>query len=367
MTKKASYEYKFPSIKGIQASQEYYIAMCPLRLIPKIFLFDEEELVPELRAQRVLNKSRIPDISNYILDNPKSYVFSALSASIDGDLRFIPAEGVADDDAVGTLHIPMSATFIINDGQHRRAAIEEAIKEKPELADETIAIVFFKDKGLKKSQQMFADLNRYAVKPSKSLGVLYDHKDPTAEITRNVVKDSNVFKNLVEFEKTTLAPRSRRLFTMSSIHQANKLLLSSQDSEDIAKLSLIATEFWDELDQYIPEWYAMRSNKASSGEIRQDFIHSHSVALSAFGRFGSTLLKDKNWKTKLANIESIDWRRTNSALWEGRAMRDGKISKAHDCILLTSIFLKEKAGLSLTPEEESKENKFKEERNIKNG
>ena len=188
MTKKASYEYKFPSIKGIQASQEYYIAMCPLRLIPKIFLFDEEELVPELRAQRVLNKSRIPDISNYILDNPKSYVFSALSASIDGDLRFIPAEGVADDDAVGTLHIPMSATFIINDGQHRRAAIEEAIKEKPELADETIAIVFFKDKGLKKSQQMFADLNRYAVKPSKSLGVLYDHKDPTAEITRNVVK-----------------------------------------------------------------------------------------------------------------------------------------------------------------------------------
>ena len=67
MTKKASYEYKFPSIKGIQASQEYYIAMCPLRLIPKIFLFDEEELVPELRAQRVLNKSRIPDISNYIL------------------------------------------------------------------------------------------------------------------------------------------------------------------------------------------------------------------------------------------------------------------------------------------------------------
>ena len=79
------------------------------------------------------------------------------------------------------------------------------------------------------------------------------------------------------------------------------------------------------------------------------------------------MLKDKNWKTKLANIESIDWRRSNTALWEGRAMRDGKISKAHDCILLTSIFLKEKAGLSLTPEEESKENKFKEERNIKNG
>ena len=72
-------------------------------------------------------------------------------------------------------------------GQHRRAAIEEAIKEKPELADETIAIVFFKDKGLKKSQQMFADLNRYAVKPSKSLGVLYDHKDLYDHIKHQVI------------------------------------------------------------------------------------------------------------------------------------------------------------------------------------
>ena len=31
----------------MQASREYYISMCPLRLISKIFLFDEAELVPE--------------------------------------------------------------------------------------------------------------------------------------------------------------------------------------------------------------------------------------------------------------------------------------------------------------------------------
>ena len=59
----SSFEYVFPSIRGIQAQREFYVSMCPLRLIPRVFLFNEEELVPELRAQRVLNKSRLPEIA----------------------------------------------------------------------------------------------------------------------------------------------------------------------------------------------------------------------------------------------------------------------------------------------------------------
>lgn len=40
----AGFEYTFPAIRGIQAGREFYISMCPLRLIPKIFIFDEDEL-----------------------------------------------------------------------------------------------------------------------------------------------------------------------------------------------------------------------------------------------------------------------------------------------------------------------------------
>ena len=64
-----AFEYTFPAIRGIQAGREYYASMCPLKLIPKIFLFDEEELVPEVRAQRILNKSRVPEMAAYILQN----------------------------------------------------------------------------------------------------------------------------------------------------------------------------------------------------------------------------------------------------------------------------------------------------------
>src|SRR5690242_13275206 len=137
--------------------------MCPLRLIPRMFLFDEEELTPEMRAQRTLNKGRVPEIARYIVDNTDSYVFSALTASVDADVHFEPIASDGPSERVGTLTIPMSARFVINDGQHRRAAIQSALVENPALGDESIAIVMFLDVGLERCQQMFADLNRYAV------------------------------------------------------------------------------------------------------------------------------------------------------------------------------------------------------------
>jgi len=163
-----SFGWTFPAIRGVQAGREYYVSMCPLRLIPRIFLFDEEELVPELRAQRTLNKNRVPEIARYILDNRRDYVFSALTASVDAKVRFEPVGEGDEGTRMGALHIPMAAKFIINDGQHRRAAIDMALKEKPELGSESIAVVFFLDIGLDRSQQMFADLNRYAIRPASA-------------------------------------------------------------------------------------------------------------------------------------------------------------------------------------------------------
>lgn len=121
--------YRFPVVKGVQATREYYIAMIPLKMIPKLFTQDEEYVPPEHRAQRKLNESRIPVISKYILNNRKSYVFSALAASIDGKFKFCPSE-YPD---VGVLEISMDAKLLINDGQHRKAAILEAISEDDSL------------------------------------------------------------------------------------------------------------------------------------------------------------------------------------------------------------------------------------------
>ena len=215
------FSYTFPAIRGVQAGREFYVSMCPLRLLAKLFVFDNEELMPELRAQRSINRSRIPEIARYIVGNSDSYTFSAITASIDGKVSFEPV-GSSDTAhfRMGTLTVDLDAKFIVNDGQHRRAAIEQALEEKPELGAETIAVVFFHDRGLERCQQMFADLNRHAVKPSPSLSVLYDHRNAAASLAKHLGLTSRVFRNLIESERSSLSKRSRKLFTLSALHRS---------------------------------------------------------------------------------------------------------------------------------------------------
>ena len=72
---------------------------------------------------------------------------------------------------------------------------------------------------------MFADLNRHAVRPSRSLGLLYDHRDERVKLTKLMVARSALFKDFIETERSTLSMRSRKLFTLSAVHTANKALI----------------------------------------------------------------------------------------------------------------------------------------------
>ncbi len=65
----------FPAMCGHMGNREYYVAMVKLANVPKLFKFhDWGELPPEQRAQRVLQKSRIPEIARYILENEDGYL-----------------------------------------------------------------------------------------------------------------------------------------------------------------------------------------------------------------------------------------------------------------------------------------------------
>ena len=140
-------KYGFDAIRGTQAKRDFYVAMCPLKIIPKLFIFNDYDIPPELRAQRTLRETRIPAIKDYILNNPDDYTFSSLTASVDGLMEFSPFPSLGKDGKLGRLNINMDSRLLINDGQHRRKAIEEALKEKPELGSEMISVVFFQDDG----------------------------------------------------------------------------------------------------------------------------------------------------------------------------------------------------------------------------
>ncbi|MBI3865717.1 MAG: DNA sulfur modification protein DndB [Planctomycetia bacterium] len=358
------FEYIFPSIRGVQAGREHYISMCPLRLIPRIFLFDEEELRPELRAQRVLNKQRVPEMARYIVANPKDYTFSALTASIDGKVQFEALGETSSERSIGSLRVPMTARFVINDGQHRRAAIESALHENPDLGDETIAVVFFLDVGLKRCQQMFADLNRHAIRPTPSLGLLYDHRDEGANLAKEVTERVPVFNGLTETERSTISNRSIKLFTLSGIHNATHALLSGLELKSREEQANLAVEYWIEVSRHIPDWLHAKDRRVSAADLRRDFIHAHTLALAALARVGNALLSQhrSDWKGRLKKLDSLDWSRASSGMWEGRAMNAGRLSKRSVNVMLTGNLIKRHLGLSLTADEQTLESRFRKKK-----
>lgn len=347
----------FPVIRGLQAHREYYVAMWSLRMLRQISIFDEDELPPELRAQRTLNKTRIPEICGYILDNPDDYVFSALTVSIDSNVMFDPLPG---QDKLGLLRVPMDARFIINDGQHRRAAIIEALDQRPELGVETIAVVFFLDIGLDRCQQMFADLNRHAIRPSRSLGLLYDHRNDKARLAKHVVMKSDVFRDIVDMEKTSLAKRSRKLFTLSAFHNACADLVEGLATGHLESDAALARHFWEAVAEHFPAWGRVRENRLPASEVREGYIHSHGIALQALGKAGNTLLKElpNEWQTRLSALEQIDWSKNNANLWEGRAMIGGKISKVTTNVVLVTNVIKKALSLPLNEEQQRIEDAY---------
>ena len=316
--------FVFPAVKGIQANKEYFTAMVPLEIIPKIFQFADEELPPEIRAQRILNKSRIPEMRDYIINNPESYVFSSLTVSVDGAMLFEPINEA--DPMIGHISISMSARFLINDGQHRRAAIAEAIKINPDLKHEHISVVFYHDKGLKSSQQMFSDLNRYAIRPTKSINILFNSREESSIIAKEVVKDVSVFTGLTEKEKTTVSNRSKALFTLSAISTATIELLKDVKL-DMPEKTKLAIEFWNEVASIMPEWLAVMRQEKRSSEVRSGSICSLSITLVAIGHGGNKLLHTypHDWKERIANLAKVDWKKDNP-IWNDLVFVNGKVA-----------------------------------------
>lgn len=349
---KNNFFYTFPAIKGNQANRDFFVIMCPLSILSKLFIFNDSELPPEYRAQRILNKSRIPEITSYMLNNPSDYVFSSLTASIDGEFHF-SALNEDFDKTIGTLKVSMDSYLLINDGQHRRAAIENALGVNPELGKETISVVLFIDEGLKRSQQIFSDLNKHAVNVSKSIGILYDSRDPIAMITKSILEKNNYLKNYTDKENPSLSKFSPKLFTLSSINATNKKLVNKLNIKDTKTLTF-AEDFWTVLCENMVEWQFVFNKATNPHLFRTDYISSHGVVLEALGLVGNYLYLNNplDWKKILSNIKNIDWHRTNLADWENRAIGvNGRIVKSATYVKLTKNLIKIKLGIPLSAEE----------------
>ncbi|WP_433924555.1 DNA sulfur modification protein DndB [Vreelandella sp. 21] len=353
--------HDFPALRGMQGGRACYTIMCPLRLIPRLFHYDDSGLPAEARAQRAINPGRIPEITDYLTQNSDNYILPAITASLDQEAEFVPM----GDDIVplaGKLKIPRKARLLINDGQHRRAAIERAITKKRELGHDSIPVLLFIDEGLKRSQQMFADLNRHAIRPSTSLNTFFDKRDSASTLARCVMQEVPCFRDLTEVEKSSLPLKSRKLFTLSAIKNASWRFLEKR-KRDIATghdhSQCIA--FWSGVCQIMPDWEEALRNESLPIHLRTNLpmhlrkgsIHAHGVFLQALAVSCSSLKHEApeyapDWYAeRLRILVNENWQRSNPE-WERRCLQSGRISKSHTSVELLACYLKRRLDIPLS-------------------
>lgn len=287
--------FSLPAIAGKMGSNIYYTVQIPFAQVPQLFNFNQEEIPVELRAQRQLNPKRASSISDYMEDRQEDYILPALTASVSETMRFEPVEGFSN---LGMVQIPINATILPNDGQHRISAIDEILKRLNHFKDQSISVVLFYDQGLQRAQQMFADINDKMVKPPKALNILFDRTNIMNSLVIDSIEAAGI-KQAVEFEKANPGAKSSKVWSVSALKKAAEILTGLNDK----KAKNLHSSDYDHYKALLVNWFTTFIENTSGGlkndvangthqsltETRINKVSTHAVFLHAVAMASKSL------------------------------------------------------------------------------
>jgi len=203
-------------------------------------------------------------------------------------------------------------------------------------------------------------LNKNAVKPTKSLNILFDHRDDFSKFIVNIANSIEIFEGRVELEKTSLSNRSTKVFTLNGISDATMRIFGITKGRKLSnEEKQLVKEFWNTVSKNIAEWQLLLQDKVAASELRKNFVNTNTNLLNALGIVGRILIKEypDTWKEKLRGLKDVDWSRTNPE-WEGRLLVHGQMHKHARGIDLAANIILQKCGVTLSEDRQRIEEKI---------
>lgn len=319
-----------PAIRGIECKHEFYIAQVRYGLMERLFTFTNPNESAPFRQQRKINPSKVNKLINYLGQDFHS--MGAAIASVNppnsDDFNFEPVSKDAD---VGILYIPLESTVLISDGQHRISAICKAVRENPDLRDNTLPVLFHWFLGLGIEQQRFTDHNSNVTKPTSSLNQFYDGRQEQNRIAKILWRRFPLFTEYTELEATSIGAKSQKVFTFNAIVAMVKILDKAVGPMSESERVKLYLEFLIGLQDNVPLWGKLRRKIADPVEVRSEYLCCHAVALEALAYIGAELYELKDQLTFADMLEhtalkKMNWAASNPA-FDDLIRFDGKISK----------------------------------------
>jgi DNA sulfur modification protein DndB len=170
-----------------------------------------------------------------------------------------------------------------------------------------------------------------------------------------------VFKGMIDKEKLTIPIRSEKLFTLSTLYDANEELIGSKlekpDTKEYKDKLDRAISYWKAVSHVIPDWEKVKSGDIKAPALRQEKINTHGVVLRALGGLGKALLEayPNQWEKKLEALREVDWRKSVgnkvNPQWENVCITAGSVLSNRQARVATLAVLKHTVGLNLTGQE----------------
>ena len=276
-----------PAIRGKQGGRTFYVSNLP-NLLVRNFLRDVQSAVDiSERSQRPLDPKHADDITNYLKSNVSEYVVGALTFAMKTEGEFTPLPNQSSDGyELGTLQFNLVQEFHSLDGQHRRQAIIKAMEEVDSIRDDSTAVIFYVEPDLTRRQQMFSDMNSTPRKVSKSLNIAYNNRDPFARAAKQLAEDHPLLKGRIEKLQPRVKSDSTDFFSLSSIQDAVKRVVTGSISKGVViedltdnEIQRRGGEFFDLLLKSRNEFTAAATDPKVLQKFREDTILFSSTTL----------------------------------------------------------------------------------------
>ena len=360
-----------PAIRARIGVTDYFVSVMTLGEAARMIDYAEDvdgwtsETPPELKMQRKLNVKRVEkEMVPYLVANDDHF-YSALTVEVrtasrdrETGLDFQSTAQFPGGIEFGQLTLDGTESLYALDGQHRLKSIEFAIRQRPELAGEHIALILVPFGDIAKSQTLFSDLNRNAKTPSKSISLLFAHRDPHARIAKRVAEECALLHGRMNFESTSLSANARQFMTLSTLYEMTRTLLGDigqdVDDDDEERLTCDVVTVLDCLTEAIPAWRKVRDDEEHPAYLRQRELAGHGVAQRALAELArrARAQAPTEWQELLTRVSGytkegqlvVDWRLTNPD-WQSVALQGGRVNNTSTSIQLLANELAGAIGL----------------------
>jgi DGQHR domain-containing protein len=301
---------------------------------PKNHKSNAEELM-----NRPLIHTHVNEIAKYLLETDSyilpSFIFNSSTlikvfAFGTGAVKF------------GYAVLPTNVDLYVTDGQHRLKAIEKAVKERPELLNDSVTVLVVQEEDIDQIHQDFADCAKNKPIPPAMLAA-FDVSNVLSKLTRQLSKDLVIFQGRIDKISKTLGKDPNYLFTMNQLRigmaeflfgSSRKQVIEARTNQQKGDYRILlekAKTFYIDFAQINDTWKLLLQPTSQTVNLdlyalRQERIDFNTVGLQIISRVAHLIFFANEFSEEQRNLlvnalASLDYRR-DSGFWDNSVIID---------------------------------------------